>query len=53
MYRQSMKNLQVDYIDYYLIHGAGLGTPVLNNESSGGDEGAWELSKNACSKAIC
>lgn len=40
MYRQSMKNLQVDYIDYYLIHGAGLGTPVLDNESSGGDEGA-------------
>ena len=26
MYRQSMKDLQVDYIDYYLLHGIGMGT---------------------------
>jgi predicted aldo/keto reductase-like oxidoreductase len=25
MYRNSMKNLQVDYIDYYLLHGIGMG----------------------------
>lgn len=25
MYRKSMKDLQVDYIDYYLLHGVGLG----------------------------
>ena len=25
MYRNSMKELQVDYIDYYLLHGVGLG----------------------------
>ena len=26
MYRNSMKALQVDYIDYYLLHGIGMGT---------------------------
>src|SRR5690606_13768984 len=25
MYRKSMRDLQVDYLDYYLLHGGGLG----------------------------
>lgn len=38
MYRKSMEDLQVAYIDYYLIHATGLGKAVLPGAS--GDNGA-------------
>lgn len=40
MYRNSMKALQVDYIDYYLIHATGLGTSVLHGEHASRETGA-------------
>lgn len=33
MYRKSMQELQVDYIDYYLLHGVGMGTGMEEFEN--------------------
>lgn len=32
LYRESVKRLQVDYLDYYLLHGCGVGKPVYLTE---------------------
>lgn len=45
MYYNSLKNLQVDYIDYYLIHATGLGNALL-----GGPEASKETGSMAAIK---
>lgn len=40
MYRSSFEEMQVEYIDYYLIHATGLGKAVLNGKFASGEEGA-------------
>ena len=38
LYKDSLRRLQTDYIDYYLIHAAGLGKPVNNTTPRFTDE---------------
>ena len=40
MYYKSMRDLQVDYIDYYLIHGVGGSKPILGRNQAEGPIGA-------------
>jgi predicted aldo/keto reductase-like oxidoreductase len=40
MYRKSFKDLQVDCIDYYLIHSVGRGRPILKRKEEEGSIGA-------------
>ena len=40
MYHKSLKDLQVDCIDYYLIHSVGSGKPILNRNPEEGAIGA-------------
>lgn len=39
MYRNSLKELQVDYIDYLLLHGVGMGTGMKEFEARYIDNG--------------
>lgn len=43
MYRNSMKELQVDYIDYYLLHGIGMGDGMEEFENRYIDNGVLEF----------
>ena len=43
MYRNSMKDLQVDYIDYYLLHGIGMGGGMEEYEKRYVDNGVLDF----------
>ena len=43
MYRNSMKDLQVDYIDYYLLHGIGMGSGMEEYEKRYVDNGLLDF----------